>query len=438
MQIQTDIYISKPLLINLFQVDDIEGKFDLFMEMYKEDRRWYQLQHQHLYQNMQRLIGRQNSNPTIVEDEMTRGNVTTEQQLGKSSAGSSSCLRRGASDSEPGTPTVKNPDRPMQRNLSDLGPRVKKRVTYRSSNAVHLSDRDRPPSLTDMSTPPTPILKRTLHQHIPVEPDIKESHTFGGSGESTSSDIFSSTSALLPNSGRVRHGRHSDTTNPSTFCAYGQNRTSSQTTQESHHLRDHVSSYFDTTIDVQTTDDSDSQRSSTAGFRRSSNTGGTRTTTRRECTITGPLSSSQRGHRRQTTSSFNSSESELVSDMEEGALLSDECGPSDSHQDVLTSSQNSVFELETSSDESHRLQQSSARRSTSSDIIPNHSANQRPLLDGDECHERLLGSETSCPVFSNSQNLDEEGTELNTFRMKPESKAFLMRPEVLKLKKTSC
>jgi hypothetical protein len=44
--------------------------------------------------------------------------------------------------SEPNTPIVRNPNKPMHRNLSDLGPRIKKRVTYRClSDGSDLEDK---------------------------------------------------------------------------------------------------------------------------------------------------------------------------------------------------------------------------------------------------------------------------------------------------------
>ena len=61
--------------------------------------------------------------------------------------------------SEPCTPTVRNPDRPMHRNLSDLGPRFKKRVTYRSMTSTE--PMERPPSFSEEPQPLTPILKKS-------------------------------------------------------------------------------------------------------------------------------------------------------------------------------------------------------------------------------------------------------------------------------------
>ena len=325
------------------------------------------------------------------------------QSWGNDDTGSRSqgCLRRGISDSEPGTPTTatKNPDRPMHRNLSDLGPRVKKRVTYRSAHAAVLDDRDRPPSLSDMNAPPTPILKRTLHhaQHIPVEPDIKESPTsFGGSVDS--SDIFSSTSPLLPK--RVlRHGR-SLTQQDSQYMEC----TPLTTSTLRQHITDHNSSYFDTTIDVQT-DDSDSLRNS-YGARRTSPPNS-------EGIIT------QVSNRRNTTSSYNSSGSELLSDMEEGVLATD-----DKSNDI-NSSQNSVFD----SVETEPILPAALPSCASSHPAVNHTV--EAVNHGTEAVQNLMQPPENVVT-------DSQATELDTFRRKPESKAFLMRPEVLKLKKTSC
>ena len=59
--------------------------------------------------------------------------------------------------SAPNTPVVRNPTKPMHRNLSDLGPRIKKRVTYRcmSSEGSDYAREGPPPSpLTRTSPPP--------------------------------------------------------------------------------------------------------------------------------------------------------------------------------------------------------------------------------------------------------------------------------------------
>ena len=302
------------------------------------------------------------------------------------------CLRRGASDSEPGTPTMKNPERPMHRNLSDLGPRVKKRVTYKSAHVPDLEDRERPLSLSDMNTPHTPILKRTLQhaQHIPVEPDIKESpRSFCGILDY--SDIFSSSSPLLPKH-NLRHARclkneHHYIEAPS-LCA-----------SNSQHIIDHSNSYFDTTIEVQT-DDSDSLRTlNSFSIRRSSP----------------PLKVISQ--RQNTTSSYNSSESELLSDMEEGILIDTDDKPNDN------SSQNSVFDSETVAD-------IISLSSTCTSIHPVINHDIASLLPEAVQPLTLVSATGDVP--------DNKPTELNTFRRKPESKAFLMRPEVLKLKKTSC
>ena len=63
--------------------------------------------------------------------------------------------------SEPSTPVLKTVKPPMHRNLSDLGPRFKKRVTYRCWSTINDSI-ERPASVSsDEAMPLTPILKKT-------------------------------------------------------------------------------------------------------------------------------------------------------------------------------------------------------------------------------------------------------------------------------------
>lgn len=69
--------------------------------------------------------------------------------------------------SEPNTPVLKNPHRPMHRNLSDLGPRVKKRVTYRCASYSE-TEAEATPTL------PPSILKKPKVQQVPSEPEISE------------------------------------------------------------------------------------------------------------------------------------------------------------------------------------------------------------------------------------------------------------------------
>ncbi len=85
--------------------------------------------------------------------------------------------------SEPSTPVLKTVKPPMHRNLSDLGPRFKKRVTYRCWNNTlnDSADSSRPQSVSsdDSAMPLTPILKKTgrdmyAHQNKRTHPTVQE------------------------------------------------------------------------------------------------------------------------------------------------------------------------------------------------------------------------------------------------------------------------
>ncbi|XP_048249838.1 potassium voltage-gated channel subfamily KQT member 1-like [Haliotis rufescens] len=119
-----DVYDSKQSLASRVvkverSTEDIEAKLDLLVDMYKEDRRilLQYLQTQMSSQTQPTPANQTKPRPILVEKQFT---------------------------SEPATPTSlsHNPVKPMQRNLSDLSQRIKKRVTYRC-----LSLNDPPPRL---------------------------------------------------------------------------------------------------------------------------------------------------------------------------------------------------------------------------------------------------------------------------------------------------
>ena len=125
-------------------MEDVESKLDMFMEMYKEDRRWqqqlFQLHH--------------SSNPSDDKDPPDSPPPPCYNKLHPMPT-----LPRLRSiliekpTSEPNTPICKNPDKPMTRNLSDLGPRIKKRVTYQTMS-----------SSSDLCETPPSILKKPILQ----------------------------------------------------------------------------------------------------------------------------------------------------------------------------------------------------------------------------------------------------------------------------------
>ncbi|KAK2143379.1 hypothetical protein LSH36_847g00032 [Paralvinella palmiformis] len=210
-------------------VEDIETKLDVMLDMYKEDRRWQlelhqkwleqeqqfhqqdeqqhqpeehrdeqpKQQHQHQHHSQQR-----NQEYVALQEPPSYTSETCGIQLaGQIPApladvpripfrrrAATSALPSGRAhrpppismpqfrlrsilvdkqQSEPNTPVVRNPSRPMYRNLSDLGPRIRKRVTYRCASVS--SDED--------VIAPLPSVHRKLmlgHAHAPFEPDIFE------------------------------------------------------------------------------------------------------------------------------------------------------------------------------------------------------------------------------------------------------------------------
>lgn len=105
------------------QVEDIEGKLDSLIEMYREDRE-HRTQAQHA----------SSSHP--FNDPQGQGHEVKNQPR-RSSAENLQLVVAKRLRSEPCTPILKNPDKPMLRNLSDLGPRVKKKVTYSHSTGCN-------------------------------------------------------------------------------------------------------------------------------------------------------------------------------------------------------------------------------------------------------------------------------------------------------------
>ena len=127
--------------------------------MYKEDRRWLVQQQQQMMQQFQ-----QQQQQQTLEQQKQRSSVhlpQTEEEIHphqKPVQHSYTRVRQpplppkvqtqrphpnhirlrsilvDKQQSEPNTPICRNPDKPMCRNLSDLGPRIKKRVTYRCTS----------------------------------------------------------------------------------------------------------------------------------------------------------------------------------------------------------------------------------------------------------------------------------------------------------------
>ncbi|XP_033727166.1 potassium voltage-gated channel subfamily KQT member 1-like isoform X2 [Pecten maximus] len=139
-----DTYDSKQSLASRIvkverSTEDIESKLDLLFDMYKEDRKI-------LLQYCQSVAQITNNVPAS-------GEATPVASCLKSSTSSLKQPRSILSDkqsSEPSTPTnLENIDNPsMQRNLSDLSQRIKKRVTYRLlSLNVEAKEKQEPSSI---------------------------------------------------------------------------------------------------------------------------------------------------------------------------------------------------------------------------------------------------------------------------------------------------
>ena len=101
----------KPFLPSFFQVEDIECKLDTLVDMYQDDRR---LLLQYIATQTSQM---QPDTPTVTTTQVKPRPILIDKLF----------------TSEPATPTGsnQNPLKPMQRNLSDLSQRIKKRVTYR-------------------------------------------------------------------------------------------------------------------------------------------------------------------------------------------------------------------------------------------------------------------------------------------------------------------
>ena len=97
------------------QVEDIESKLDLLFDMYKEDRKI-------LLQHCQACSTPTGNTPSSEVTSCLKNSSSLKQP--RSILSDKQC-------SEPTSPTVRSQEKAIQRNLSDLSQRIKKRVTYR-------------------------------------------------------------------------------------------------------------------------------------------------------------------------------------------------------------------------------------------------------------------------------------------------------------------
>jgi len=120
------------------QVEDIEAKIDLLLDMYKEHR-----------------PHRQSTTPSAGDDDVSehRQLPRTTADEKETPASSERGSPRRSTFSEPATSSRDPRAKPMLRNLSDLGPRAKKRVTYSRSDtlAAITLDYKRPPHVSAVS-----------------------------------------------------------------------------------------------------------------------------------------------------------------------------------------------------------------------------------------------------------------------------------------------
>lgn len=117
-------------------MDDIESKLDLLIDMYREDRE-YMMQQQQVFkallQSNDQLVPQNvvTAEPKPIAAPVNAGHVRSQPMSIKPRPILVDKSARGASEpATPTTPILRNPVRPMQRNHSDLGSRVKKKVTY--------------------------------------------------------------------------------------------------------------------------------------------------------------------------------------------------------------------------------------------------------------------------------------------------------------------
>ena len=128
--------------------------------MYKEDRRRTQHSTQQLYQQTQQLSQQLGHAPPLSPGLQLQPAPVTQTLLSPSESLLNVRHNNIKQVSEPPTPCGKNPTRPMHRNLSDLGPRFKKRVTYRCASNPMSESVDHSASYVEEQIPLTPILKK--------------------------------------------------------------------------------------------------------------------------------------------------------------------------------------------------------------------------------------------------------------------------------------
>lgn len=127
-------------------MDDIEGKVDTMIDMFREDRECRRLnidaQTQFQEGPTQNSKGQKNqkSLDVIYPPSSADNSLGSRRQL---------LVLGDKLKSEPCTPILKNAEKPMFRNLSDLGPRIKKKVTY--SRSIDDDDDDCAPTRSDDS-----------------------------------------------------------------------------------------------------------------------------------------------------------------------------------------------------------------------------------------------------------------------------------------------
>ena len=433
------------------QVEDIEAKLDLLLDLYKEDRKQQLQVIQHIAQQQEEMM-QQHRRPLHVSSPPPAGPDRMPPEGGSIDAGATSTTNSSMypylphlshltmdelkGQSEPSTPVLKTVKPPMHRNLSDLGPRFKKRVTYRCWSTINDSV-ERPPSVSsDEATPLTPILKKTNrdyghHHNVRTHPTVEEvpttTHTsptqittyvtsFCSSPPTNTQSSFEQTTAKQTQKYSPR-SPNSPTSYPFVTSPAGGSTNSANQLQA-----DQVSpNYYDTF--VTSCEDSPPPKVVSPSSRDSSQepydyTRSTRFYTEDSGVSGGSVdlltdsdpNSPVPGRFNQM---YNSTESELISDGED-AGESTELLP-------LTppSSSSSRSPTEAPSRQRHhrKVRRRSSGRSPTSPTSPVGAGAQ-------------LGH-----AESQARN---SGRDREKYRRRPESQPLLMRPEVLKLRKTTC
>ena len=351
-------------------MEDIESKLDLLIELIKEDKKHC----------LSTLEGSNSPNSKTMPQYPRLRSILTDKN-----------------GSEPSIPPLKNPSRPIFRNHSDLGPRLRKKVTYRNNQGAYLSE-------SEPSTPVS-ILKKGSVSSVPSEPDINEGEDLDRTIQSedlTSNEYQPPTDSVFANieSNHVTQSQSNERGHvPVT-------RSTSDITER--HSRE--------TVDIELGEkDSDDSTCNT--------------------TVDDGKELSDAVNLRGLVSL------EMISEKEPSA--SHHSSVHSSAESVVLAPHNELFISETGSSRSERYP---SYNSTESEYMSDRE--DSPVIEALSETTPLNSAYQSCPDPSpHRQSVRNECVSHHTIannqsnkinHLKPESQGLLMRPEVLKLRKTSC